>query len=80
MSREDIISKLENIFEDVLDIEDLSLKENMTANDVEGWDSLVHITILETVQEEYNIKFDLEEIIEIRSVANIVDAVLNKGK
>ena len=78
MSRQDIRLKLNDIFADVFADEQISLNENTNANDIEGWDSLTHITILEAVQDEYGVAFDLDEIIEMQNVGDMIDAISRK--
>lgn len=78
MVKEEILKKLQEIFMDVFADENISLNENTNANDIEGWDSLTHITILEAVQDEYGITFALDEIIEMQNVGDMIDAITRK--
>lgn len=78
MVKEEILKKLQEIFMDVFADEQISLNENTNANDIEGWDSLTHITILEAVQDEYGVAFDLDEIIEMQNVGDMIDAISRK--
>lgn len=78
MVKEEILKKLQEIFMDVFADQNISLDENTNANDIEGWDSLTHITILEAVQDEYGITFELDEIIEMQNVGDMIDAISRK--
>lgn len=78
MNREDILKEITEIVQDILGEDKIHLTEMSTAKDIEGWDSLAHISILEAVQSEYNVVFDLEEIIEMATVGDIITAVENK--
>lgn len=78
MDKKKVLKKLEKIFEDVFAYDEIMLNEDTNANDIEGWDSLTHITILEAVQDEYGVKFNLDEIIEMKNVGDIINAILNK--
>lgn len=78
MVKEEILKKLQEIFMDVFADESISLNEHTNANDIEGWDSLTHITILEAVQDEYGITFALDEIIEMQNVGDMIDAITRK--
>ena len=78
MNRDDILKGITDIVKDILGKDDINLTEDSTAKDIEGWDSLAHISILEAVQSEYSVKFDLEEIIDMASVGDIITAVVNK--
>jgi acyl carrier protein len=78
MNRENILEKLTEIFKDVFGDESLAITETTNADDIEGWDSLTHITIIEAVQGEYNIAFDLDEVIEMKNVGDMVDNIEKK--
>lgn len=78
VDRNEVMAVLQNIFADVFADKDIRLTEAANADDIEAWDSLTHITILEAVQDEYQITFDLDEIIELNTAGDIVDAVLAK--
>lgn len=55
----EIYDKLNEIFRDFFDDEDIVVDENTKASDIEGWDSLEHITLMATIEDEFGIKFDL---------------------
>ena len=57
MSREELLAKVNEVIRDVLDNEDLVITEETEALDVDGWDSLAHITIVATIEDEFDIKF-----------------------
>ena len=80
MDRESVLKEITDIVKDVLGEEDIRLAEDSTAKDVDGWDSLAHISILEAVQSEYEIVFELEEIIEMETVGDIISAVVEKAR
>jgi acyl carrier protein len=73
--RQEILGKLHDVFEDVFDKEEISVKENMLIKDVEEWDSLVHMMLMATIEEEFKFKFTLDEINNINSIANIIDII-----
>lgn len=78
MNKQEIMSELEQIFMDVFAREDIQLSETTSTGDVEGWDSLMHITILEAVQNQYSIAFELDEIVEMKTVGDILQAIVSK--
>ena len=75
MSREEIYSRLREIFQDVFDDEGLEIKDETVSTDVEGWDSLMHITLLGVIEDEFGIRFDMEAISRMKNVGVMVDMI-----
>ena len=74
----DILKKLEVIFRDVFDDEDIILTNETTANDIEDWDSLAQINLLIAIKKEFKINFDLEEVSKYKNVGDIINAIKEK--
>ena len=78
MREELIMEKVQGIFQDILGDDTIIIGKSTNANDIEGWDSLTHISIIEAVQEEFNIKLSLDEIIDLTDVGKILEAVIRR--
>ncbi len=78
MNRESIFNKMQDIFREIFADETLKISDKMTANDIESWDSIMHINLIEAIQNEFNILFDFDEIAEMMEVNDIINAVDNK--
>lgn len=77
MKREDIFSKLNEIFEDVLELDETpELTDATSANDIEEWDSLSHIPLIVEIEKTFNIKFTSKEILKWNNVGEMVDTIL----
>lgn len=50
MSKAEITEKLQEIFRDVFDDDTIVLFDEMTSNDVEDWDSLSHINLINDIE------------------------------
>lgn len=74
MTRTEIYEKLSEVFTDVFD-EEVALTDATTAADVEGWDSLTHITLLSAVEDEFDIKFDMKAVQGLKNVGAMVDII-----
>lgn len=72
MERSEIFQRLTRIFAQVLGNEDIILKPETTADDVEGWDSFNHINIIVAVEMEFGIKFNASELEALRNVGDFV--------
>ena len=75
MTRPEIFEKLTEIFRDVFDDETLTISEATTAADVEDWDSLTHITLLATVEDEFGVKFSMKAVQGLKNVGELADLV-----
>ena len=58
----DVRAELQEIFRQVFDDPTIVLKDDMTAADVEGWDSVTHIDLLIAVERALGIKFATAEM------------------
>jgi len=63
-----ITEKLTNVFREVFDDDSLVLEDNMTADDVDAWDSLSHVNLMIAVEIAFGIEFKQSEI---QSFANV---------
>ncbi len=75
MSKAEIFEKLNEIFRDVFDDEALTVTETTTAGDVDGWDSLTHITLLATVEDEFGIKFSMKAVQHLANVGELAELI-----
>ena len=73
-----ILEKLNVVFKDVLDNEDIKLNLNTTANDVEDWDSLNHIQLVVAIEKEFKIRFSSKEIQSWNNVGELVESINSK--
>ena len=78
MSKTDIFEKLNEIFRDVFDDEDITVGESTTAADVEGWDSLAHIGLIAAIEQEFGFRFAMKEVVNLHNVGEMVDLILQK--
>lgn len=78
MTREEIISKLTVIFHDVFNDENIVLRDDMTAHDVERWDSLTHMLMISKVEETFGIRFKLKELNKLKQVGDLIEIIGSK--
>lgn len=80
MGKNEIEDKLNKIFRTVFKDEKIVISESMTANDVEKWDSLTHLVLISTTEDEFGIKFKLKELVAMKNVGDFlrsIDAKVN---
>ena len=78
MERQAIFEKLNDIFVDVLDLDEVTLNDDTTADDIEEWDSLSHIQLVVAVEKAFGVKFTSLEIMKWNNVGEMVDSILQK--
>ena len=78
MPREEVIGKVTNVFRDIFDDNNLIINDKTTANDIEGWDSLTHITLISTIAEEFGINFDMSDVVKFENVGDMIDSIMGK--
>ena len=78
MSREQLYVKLNEIFREVFDSESIEVSDTTTTNDIEGWDSLMHIDLLFAIENAFEIRFDMEEGLTLQNVGEMADIILIK--
>lgn len=75
MTREEILEGLNEVFREVFDDDDIQVAEGTTANDIEDWDSLMHISLISAVEDEFDMKFAMKEIVGMKNVGEMVDII-----
>ena len=76
MTREEIYGKLNEVFQDVFDDEDITVNDSTVAADVDGWDSLEHINLIVAVERCFGIKFTMGETPGLKNVGEMVDKII----
>lgn len=75
MTHEEVMAKLNEIFRDVFDDDSITVTETTTANDIKAWDSLEHINLIEAVESEFNMQFQMREVSGMKNVGEMADIV-----
>ena len=72
MDEPQIYARLVEIFQDVFDEDSIKLTPELSAKDVDGWDSLTHIRLILTIEKAFKIKFSTSEIGKLENVGDLV--------
>lgn len=75
-----IYARLNKVFRDVFDDDSITVNPKTTANDIEDWDSLEHITLISAVEKEFKMKFKMGEISSMKNVGEMAGIVAARGK
>lgn len=76
MSREEVLEKVNDIFHEVFDDDSIAVTEETTADDVEDWDSLMHITLISEVEAAFGFKFQMKDVVGMKNVGEMLDIIL----
>lgn len=80
MTREEVFTKLTEVFRDVFDNDNIVLKEDTVSSDIQNWDSLEFINIVVAVMETFKIKFSIEDLKKLDNVGQLVTLILERVK
>lgn len=78
MNRADIVSKVNSIFCDIFDDDSIVISDEMTAADIDDWDSLEQINLLVAMERAFDIKFSVGEVEGLANVGEMLDLVARK--
>ena len=78
MSREEVFEKLNEVFRDVFDDDEITVTDTTTADDIEDWDSLEHINLLAAVEQEFGMKFNMGQVVSMKNVGEMADIILSQ--
>ena len=73
-----IIEKLTNVFHEIFKDESIVLRDDMTAEDVENWDSLTHMLMISKVEQEFQVKFKLKDLNKLKTVGDLITIIVGK--
>lgn len=72
------LEKLNQIFQMVFDDETIQISLAMTANDVDGWDSLSHVNLITTIEAMFGIRFTQKELLRQKNVGDLITDIERK--
>ena len=78
MERTEVVNKLTAIFRKVFNNDSLILTNELTANDVDHWDSLSHMILITEIENGFSIKFKLKDLNKMRNVGDMIDIIISK--
>jgi acyl carrier protein len=75
----DAYKGLKDIFSDVFLRDDIVLTPELTAADVDGWDSFKQIEIVMGVEEIFGVKFQTRDLDSMATLGDLVKLIVAKG-
>ncbi|MBX2903611.1 MAG: acyl carrier protein [Chitinophagales bacterium] len=78
MERTEVLSKIHEILVKVLKHNRFELRDELTAKDVDGWDSLSHMQIITEIEATFNVKFKLKELNKLKNMGTLIELIESK--
>ena len=75
-----IYAKLDDIFQDVFDDDSIHVTPDTTADDIEDWDSMEHITLISAIESAFKMRFKVKEVSSMKNVGELADIVAERTK
>ncbi|MBQ7187704.1 MAG: acyl carrier protein [Ruminococcus sp.] len=79
MTRDQVFDRLEQVFRDVFDDDSIVLYEDTTADDIDDWDSIEHITLIAAVEQEFGMRFSMGEVSGMKDVGEMVTILAQRA-
>lgn len=76
----DLWGRLNNVFRDVFDNDEIWVDANTISSDIEEWDSLEHINLIGAIEEEFSMTFNMKEVSGMKNVGEMAAIIEERGK
>ncbi len=80
MNEKQVYDRLNEVFRDVFDDEDITVNADTTADDIDDWDSMEHINLVGAVEDEFGLRFKMGEVSGMKNVGEMVDIIMKRGR
>lgn len=78
MDKPEVVIKLTEVFRAIFNNDTMVLSDELTANDVENWDSLTHMLLITEVESAFSIKFKLKDLNKMKNVGDMINIIMTK--
>ncbi|MEG2151583.1 MAG: acyl carrier protein [Bacteroidaceae bacterium] len=80
MDTQAILNELSFIFQEILKKDGIVLTNETTAHDVDGWDSLTNMLLINNIEKKFDVRFTFRDIVKFKNVGDICQSILTKTK
>ncbi len=74
----DTRERLQEVFQDVFDDDEIEITRETTADDIDMWDSLTHVQLIVAVEKEFGVRFSTVEVMKMKNVGEFMDLIDKK--
>jgi acyl carrier protein len=75
LTKDEIFAKLTVIFRNFFDDQSIVLTDKTTADDIEDWDSLEHISLIAKIEKEFGMRFKMSQVTKMKNVGEMADII-----
>ena len=73
------MNKILKLISNVFEIDSSIIDMEMTPDEIESWDSLTQLLLINSIEEEFEIVLEIEEIFSIMKIGDIYDVLSKRG-
>jgi acyl carrier protein len=77
MNRAEVISRLQEIFDELF-LDEVRVTPELSAKDVEEWDSLMHISLVTAVENRFQVRFRVGEVEATKNVGEFAELIVRR--
>jgi len=77
MNQSEVLAKLQTIFDDLF-LDPVAVTPLLSAKEVPEWDSLMHISLVVSVEKAFAVRFRVGEVEQTRNVGEFADLILKR--
>ena len=74
-----LLNSLQALFRIFFKNESIHLTEKTTAEDIENWDSITHLNLINEIENQFGISFSFEEILKMKNIGELIEIIRSKG-
>lgn len=75
MTLDAMLEQLQTVFRDVFEDDELTINRQTSADNVEGWDSLMHVSLMINVERVFGVKFSTTQVASLKNVGELMDLI-----
>jgi acyl carrier protein len=77
MRQQEVFTKLQDVFDGVF-LQKVEVSRDLSANDVEEWDSLTHVSLILAVEEAFGVRFRVGEVESTKNLGDLADIIVKR--
>jgi acyl carrier protein len=77
MQQSEVLEKLQGVFDSTF-LQSVVVRPDLSARDVEEWDSLAHVSLILAVEEAFGVQFRVGEVEATKNVGELADLIIKR--